>query len=68
MKKKIDRRPWGRLTGMLTACVVTVTGVVCGLEPNVILMRAAIAATVLAIAAAILATVVDTFATASDES
>ena len=43
MKKKIDRRPWGRLTGMLTACVVTVTGVVCGLEPNVILLRAAIA-------------------------
>lgn len=34
-------RPWGRATGLLTGCAVTLTGVVVGLSPDVIVIRAA---------------------------
>lgn len=34
-------RPWGRAAGLLTGCAVTLTGVVLGLSPEVIAIRAA---------------------------
>ncbi len=34
-------RPWGRAAGLLTACVITLTGVIRGFSPEVILSRAA---------------------------
>ena len=33
-------RPWGRASGLLTGCAVTLTGVVVGLNPEVIVVRA----------------------------
>jgi hypothetical protein len=35
--------PWGRAIGLLAACLATLVGVQCGLEPDVILWRALIA-------------------------
>jgi hypothetical protein len=35
-----DGTPWGRAAGFLGACGVILIGVVCGLEPEVILVRA----------------------------
>ena len=36
-------QPWGLIAGLLTACVVTLVGVVCQLQPTTILFRATVA-------------------------
>jgi hypothetical protein len=35
-----DGTPWGRAAGFLGGCAVTLIGVICGLEPEIILVRA----------------------------
>jgi hypothetical protein len=47
-------RPWGLTIALLTASFVTLVGVACRLEPDVILLRAAGAAAVLGVATRIL--------------
>ncbi len=42
--------PWGRAIGLLAGCVVMVIGVLCKLDPDVILFRAVVAAVVLGVA------------------
>ena len=39
--KKKDRRPWGRGLGLLAGCVFVLAGILAGLSPEVILLRAA---------------------------
>lgn len=39
MRRQTDR-PWGRAVGLLTGCAVTLIGVVNGLSPSVIAVRA----------------------------
>ena len=39
-------QPWGRVATVLTACFVTLLGVICQLEPLTILQRAALASVV----------------------
>ena len=34
-------RPWGPLLGLMTGCIVAVVGIVRGLDPEIILWRAA---------------------------
>lgn len=51
--RRTERKPWGTVSGLLTACVVTLIGVVSGLEPDIILFRAAVAGCVLGLMAAI---------------
>ncbi len=41
MTTQSDNRPWGYIVGLLTACLVTLIGVLSGLDPYVILLRAA---------------------------
>lgn len=45
--------PWGSAIGLLAACLATLVGVGSGLEPDVILLRAAVAGVVLGCAAAV---------------
>lgn len=47
MRKKAKAQPWGRLVALLTACFVTLVGVMRGLDPFVVLKRAAVASLVL---------------------
>ncbi len=47
-------QPWGRIVGLLTACSVTLIGVARGIDPGIILLRAAIAAVLLGLLAALL--------------
>ena len=49
---KRDTRPWGRVFGLLSACLVTLVGVARNLDPLVILQRAAIAGVSVGILAA----------------
>lgn len=46
-------RPWGRIVGLLAACFVTLIGVARGIDPGIILLRAAVAAVVLGLLAAL---------------
>jgi hypothetical protein len=39
-----NTRPWGRLVAALTACLVTLIGVICNLDPDVVLWRTLVAA------------------------
>lgn len=39
-KKPSPQQPWGLIAGLLTACVATLVGVVCQLQPETILFRA----------------------------
>lgn len=39
-KKKPPPRPWGRIIALLAGCGITLIGIVCGLEPDVIVLRA----------------------------
>ena len=50
-RRRTERKPWGAVSGLLTACAVTLIGVVSGLEPDVILFRAAVAGCVLGLMA-----------------
>lgn len=49
MQKAQARRhaaiPWGRAAALLAACFATLTGLVRGVDPDVILFRAVVAAT-----------------------
>ncbi len=47
MKDKNEKQPWGRVIGLLTACGVTLIGVFYGIEPEIILVRALVAGSVL---------------------
>ena len=42
--------PWGRTAGLLMACVVTLVGAICRLEPFEILQRAVIAGVLVGLA------------------
>ena len=48
MNVKRNGRPWVRLTAILTACYVTLIGLLAQLDPEVILLRSVLAATVTA--------------------
>jgi len=52
MTEETTTRPWGRIVGLLTACLVTLIGVLCGLEPDVILQRALISSMLVGFGAA----------------
>jgi hypothetical protein len=41
--------PWGRTTGLLGACLATLVGVLRGLDPDVVLVRAATAGVVVGV-------------------
>ncbi len=43
-RRRQKRVPFGMIAAMLTACVATLIGVVCGLEPFVVLVRAVVSA------------------------
>lgn len=45
----IDRRPWGRASGLLISCLVILIGIARSVAPNVIAMRAVAAGLVAAI-------------------
>ena len=47
-------QPWGRASGLLTACAVTGVGVCVKLDPDVILRRAAISAVVVGVTISVL--------------
>jgi hypothetical protein len=55
--RRTVRKPWGAVIGLLTACLGTLIGVASGLEPDVILFRAAVAGCVLGLTAAIVAVI-----------
>ena len=63
MKKESVQLPWGRVAGLLAGCCVTMIGVVLGLEPATILLRAVIAAVVVGVFAVFIAAAVRTAAT-----
>ena len=52
-KSQSDQSPWGRVAGLLTACAVTLVGVMSGLDPHVILIRAAISSLVVGVVVAV---------------
>jgi hypothetical protein len=56
-----DVLPWGRATGFLGACAVTLIGVARELEPEVVLGRAAGAGLALGLLACLVRWVVDRF-------
>jgi hypothetical protein len=45
--------PWGGIAGLLMACLVTLVGVVRGLDPDVILIRATVGGVLLGVLAAV---------------
>ena len=47
MHHRYGATPWGGVVAILSACVVTLIGVLRGIDPDVILWRAVIAAAVL---------------------
>ncbi len=47
MKDKNEKQPWGRVIALLTACVVTLIGAFYGIDPEIILVRALVAGSVL---------------------
>lgn len=49
MKRKTPKTPLGWVAGLLTACGVTLLGVIRGLDPDVILLRASCAALVIGV-------------------
>lgn len=59
--------PWGRVTGLLMACVVTLVGILCRLEPFVIMQRAAIAAVLVGMAVSLTTALVSIVVTAEKE-
>ena len=50
MNEPAKNQPWGLVAGLLTASFATLVGIGSGLEPETILLRAAIAATAVGIA------------------
>jgi hypothetical protein len=52
---KAQRIPWGRTVGLLTACLATLIGVGSGLDPDVILLRAAVSGVTLGVLARVMA-------------
>jgi hypothetical protein len=48
-KPPVVGRPWGRCAGVLTGCLVTLIGVLYGVDPATILLRATIAALILGV-------------------
>ncbi|MEX2285638.1 MAG: hypothetical protein WD648_01035 [Planctomycetaceae bacterium] len=55
MKTRYDHRPWGFAVGLLAACLVTLVGVLSGLDPYVILLRAVAASVATGCAASVVA-------------
>ncbi|MFK7821951.1 MAG: hypothetical protein AB8G99_24855 [Planctomycetaceae bacterium] len=51
-KSTIEASPWGRVTGLLTGCAVTLVGVFSQLDPHVILFRAGTGAFIVGMAVA----------------
>ena len=60
MKRKPEKRPWGRMIGLLTACAVTLIGVAVGIDPDAILVRACVASVITGSLAATAAGVLET--------
>ena len=48
-----DNRPWGGIAALLAACLVTLIGVVSGVEPATIVLRAAAAGALLGVLASV---------------
>jgi len=53
--------PWGKITGFLSACVVTLIGVVRDIDPDVILVRALAAGVIVGIMSAMAGKIVNRF-------
>ena len=53
MSVKQNGRPWVRLSAILTACYVTLIGLLAHLDPEIILVRSVLAATVTAVITAV---------------
>jgi hypothetical protein len=51
--RSVDRRPWVGMAGLLTGCGTTGIGIVLGLDPDVILLRAFAAGVAMAVVAAV---------------
>jgi hypothetical protein len=52
-QSKQSAKPWGSVAALLAACFATIAGVVRGIDPDVILWRAIVAATLVAALAAV---------------
>ncbi|HUS39665.1 MAG TPA: hypothetical protein VMX74_09455 [Pirellulales bacterium] len=55
MPEETPSPPWGRIVGLLTACLVTLIGVLSGLAPDLILQRALISSVIAGFGAAFVA-------------
>jgi len=55
----LDNWPWGKMTGFLSACVVTLIGVVRDMDPDVILVRALGAGLIVGVMAAVAGRIVN---------
>jgi hypothetical protein len=58
IRRRVPRRPFGRLCGILTACLTTLIGIVQGFDPFTIFFRASVSGLVIGVAVSVGITVV----------